>query len=194
MRFGTLTSDQHNQSTLTPRQKVRRFAGRDWCRVEDLNPRPTAYKAVALPTELTRLRVPNTLPSGGSSSLDKPQCKNKWPSATRSPRTNGLLCQLSFIDFFCRTGSLGFTPVDQQKPDMRLFRPLVVPSAGVPARNVTYQDSTAQRWKFIPRAYALLALRRRNQHRDRFQAAASQVLSFLNYRPLSPRPHAPRAS
>ena len=27
---------------------------KDWCRLEDLNPRPTDYKSAALPTELSR--------------------------------------------------------------------------------------------------------------------------------------------
>ena len=38
-----------------------------WCRVRDLNPRPTAYKAVALPAELTRPRdVGPDRPEGGA--------------------------------------------------------------------------------------------------------------------------------
>ncbi len=39
-------------SPLPP--ETRSFLREIWCRLEDLNPRPTDYKSVALPTELSR--------------------------------------------------------------------------------------------------------------------------------------------
>jgi hypothetical protein len=39
------------------KDEAKRLQAWRWCRMQDLNPRPTAYKAVALPAELIRRRA-----------------------------------------------------------------------------------------------------------------------------------------
>lgn len=39
------------------RQSVRIGVFRIWCRLKELNPRPSHYKCAALPTELSRLKM-----------------------------------------------------------------------------------------------------------------------------------------
>ena len=47
-------------------------ASEAWCRLQGSNPRPTVYKTVALPTELSRLRLGDTLTPPGLQQAYRP--------------------------------------------------------------------------------------------------------------------------
>ena len=61
------------------------YEGKFWCRVRDLNPRPTAYKAVALPTELTRPDEGTAFPA-----LGKPSNRRIYLQSRPRSTDNGL--------------------------------------------------------------------------------------------------------